>query len=107
MKTRYTLCLLTALLCARPAAAQVAPTKRPVAAGDYAADLATVVESLGQALDQAKQMWGDSKNPEARDALQTAIKAMESANSCWNRPRRIRPIFRPPWPPSRPLTRLS
>src|SRR5277367_1127878 len=80
MKTRYTLCLLATLLCARPAVAQDVSPKRPAPGGDYATDLATVVESLGQALEQAKQMWGDSKNPAARDALQTAIKEMERAN---------------------------
>jgi hypothetical protein len=80
MKTRSTLCLLAALLCARPVVAQDASPKRPAPAGDYASDLATVVESLGQALELAKQMWGESQNPAARAALQTAIKEMERAN---------------------------
>ncbi|HEV7924122.1 MAG TPA: hypothetical protein VGR14_02130 [Verrucomicrobiae bacterium] len=80
MKTRYTLCLLAALLCARTTVAQDAPTKRAAPAGDYATDLATVGESQEEALEQAKQMWGEAKNSAARDALQTAIKEMERAN---------------------------
>jgi hypothetical protein len=77
MKTRYTLCLLAALLCARAALAQ--EPKRPAPAGDYTSDLATVGESQKEALEQAKQLWGETENPTARAALQTAIKAMESA----------------------------
>ena len=80
MKTRFTLCLLTALLWARAGVAQDRPSKRPAPAGDYAADLATVGESQEEALEQAKQMWGEAKNPAARDALQTAVKEMERAN---------------------------
>jgi hypothetical protein len=80
MKTRYTLCLLAALLCARAAVAQENAPKRAAPAGDYAADLATVGESQKEALEQAKQMWEESENATARAALQTAIKEMERAD---------------------------
>jgi len=78
MKTRYTLCLLAALLCARAAVAQ--EPKRPAPADDYSADLATVGESQKEVLEQAKQMLGETESATARAALQTAIKAMESAD---------------------------
>jgi len=42
-------------------------------------DLATVGESQQDALEQAKQMLGETENAAPRAALQTAIKAMESA----------------------------
>ena len=56
MKTRYTLYLLAALLCARVVLAQQPSTKRSTPASDYATDLATVGESQADALEQAKQM---------------------------------------------------
>src|SRR5271166_3787760 len=79
MKTRYTRCLLAALLCAQAAVAQESPSKRPAPAGDYAADLATVGESQKEALETAKQMLEKAEDPTARVALQTAIKEMELA----------------------------
>jgi hypothetical protein len=79
MKIHCTLCLLAALLCARPAAAQETPRSRPAPPGDYATDLATVGESQEQALEQARQLLEEAENPGPRAALQTAIKEMESA----------------------------
>ena len=82
MKTRYILCLLAALLCARPALAQENSRKRPAPAGGRLrhATLTTVGESQQEALEQAKQMLEDADNPTARAALKTAITDMEAAD---------------------------
>jgi hypothetical protein len=83
MKNLYTLSLLAALLCARPAVAQETssrrPASRPAPASDYATDIDTVGQSQQDALDQAKKMMEDTETPTARAALQTAIKEMEAA----------------------------
>ena len=80
MKTRYALCLLAALLSARPAAAQETSRQRLAPAGGFAADLATVGASQEQALEQARQMLEQAENPGTRAALKTAITEMESAD---------------------------
>jgi Mg2+ and Co2+ transporter CorA len=79
MKIQCTFCLLAALLCARPAAAQQTPRSRSAPADDYAADLATVGESQKQALQQGREMLEETEDPRPRAALQTAIKEMERA----------------------------
>jgi hypothetical protein len=79
MKTYRTLCLLAALLCARPAAAQETHRPQSAPANDYATDLATVGDSQEQALEQARQLLKEIENPAPRAALQTAIKEMELA----------------------------
>lgn len=79
MKTRFARCWLAALLCARSMVAQESPSPQPAPPGDYAADLSIVDESQKQALEQAKQMLGETENSTARAALGAAIKSMESA----------------------------
>jgi len=79
MKTQCKFYLLIALLCANFASGQPAPPQRSASTDDYATDLATVGESQQDALEQAKQMLGETENAAPRAALQTAIKAMESA----------------------------
>ena len=50
-------------------------------AGDLASDLATVGEAQEQALEQARQALESAENPQARNALQSAIKEMERAKT--------------------------
>jgi len=69
--------LATALAVRAAAAGSPKAPARPT--GDYATDLAVVVEAQGQALEQARQSLEKAPAGAARAAFQTAIDAMERA----------------------------
>ena len=83
MKRQLNVSMLAALFCATTALAQNAPATKAAskASGDYSSDIATVLDSQGQALVQAKEAAGNTEDETVRAALTTAIKAMEKAQT--------------------------
>src|SRR5690349_21065720 len=64
----------------RPAAKPPAPTaSRPSAS--LPSDLETVIDAQGQAVEQAKQALAESEDPTVHGALETALKAMQKAQT--------------------------
>ena len=77
--------IVMALWCARSVHAQQrgrgASTPAPASTGDYATDVGVVLDSEGQALEQAQQMLASGTGTADRDALETAIKEMEHSRA--------------------------
>ena len=90
--------LLAALFCTAPLLAQDRATPaRPsargaqtkaAASGDYASDILVVHDAQEDALKQAQELLEKSENPRERNALETAIKEMERAQTALGQSRK-------------------
>jgi hypothetical protein len=102
MKTYFNILVLAVLIAATSSIAQERRTPAPSSArrpnagspigtnstGDYASDMTVVREAQDQALEQAKQMLAEGENLRDRNALETAIKEMERAQSALEQARK-------------------
>lgn len=83
MTRRFTISIITLLSCAVSLPAQVRPLPTPAthASGDYASDIGVILDSQGQALEQARGLLDQGAETRDQAALEAAIKEMERSRA--------------------------